>query len=241
MDLEALIAELMKQDRGAVLTALQNKAQPLFQAIFDKGHSEATGRLSTKVTEAETKLKTLEGELTKAKEQVDTLSKDKPDVQKYMDRVTALETEISKTKEQAAADLTNERVDRRFADLRASLLAKKVDPDYAEVIIGKADVRGRIVSRENKIEVIGPNGIPFTPVEGKSGLDLLTEELITKVPPKFIASGVDRGAGIIEGGPAPGGANHFDAIRAEVNARKPSGPTGIPAIEQRLGMAPATK
>lgn len=241
MDLESVIAFLLTQDRAAVVSALQNKAQPLFQTIFDKGHSDATARAKGKVDEAELKLTTAIGDLTKAQEQIVTLGKDKPDVQKYIDRVTTLEGELKSTKETAAKEVGAIRVNVEQSNLRAQLLALSVDPEYAEVLVSKDAVRQRIVQREDKIEVIGPNGIPFTPVDGKSGVQLLAAELVTKVPPKFLVSGVDRGSGIkIPGAGGETDAAAYDAIRKEVNDRKPSGPVGTEALGKRLGMSPAT-
>jgi hypothetical protein len=244
MDLNEIVAELVKQDTTAVVTALQSKAQPLFQQIFDKGHAEATRRLNEQKTELEGKLSTLQTELTTAKGQIVTLSAGAPDIKKFQDEITRLEGEVAKTKTDSATLLISERLDRQFQTLETRLVAKGVDPEYASVLLSKTDIRKRLqASKDGGIEVLREGGIPYSPAEGKTGLDLFADELMGKVPAKFVSSTVDRGSGVRTGG-AGGGTtedgDYFKTLRADLDKKREAeakttaaGPT---EAARRLGM-----
>lgn len=244
MDLNEIVAELVKQDPAAVLTALQSKAQPLFQQIFDKGHAEATRRLNEQKVELEAKLKTAQEELTTAKGQITTLSSGQPDIKKFQDEVARLEGELVKVKESSSATVLAERLDRQFQTLETKLVAQGVDPEYASVLLAKADIRKRLQpNKEGAIEVLRDGGIPYSPAEGKTGLDLLADELVGKAPAKFISSTVDRGSGIKGGGAGGGGtegADFFKNLREDLTKKREaeakSTVAGPAEAARRLGM-----
>lgn len=244
MDLNEVVAELVKQDPAAVVTALQTKAQPLFQQIFDKGHAEATRRLNEQKTEMETKISTLQTNLNAAKEQIATLSNGQPDVKKFQDEIARLEGDLNKAKEEAKTTILAERLDRQFQTLETKLVAQGVDPEYASVMLAKPDIRKRLqANKEGGIEVLRDGGIPYSPAEGKTGLDLLAEELVGKAPAKFISSTVDRGSGITGGGAGGGGkenADYFANLRKNLEAQREAeaktAAVGPSEAARRLGM-----
>lgn len=249
-ELLASIAKLLGEGKSPadIGKAIQAGAQPVYQYAFDRGHSDATQRSKEKLTEVETQLATTKGELTTATATLTDLQSKAPDVKKITDQFQAQITDL-KAKHKVEVDgmkstVTESTLSRARADLKSALIAKGVDPDYADVLVNKGEIKARMKTTEvGGIEVMTEGrDIPLTAGEGQTPLGLFADELSGKVPAKFLSSNADRGSGV-NGGPSKGSdsADQYKKIREDVAAKNKNIPTGgIDAIAGRMGTARPT-
>jgi hypothetical protein len=218
MEMKEAIAFLMGADRSEVIASLEKDAPGLYQQMFQRGHDVGYGKKNAEVTAAENKAKALVDEKAALEKKVEELSKEKPDVAKIH---ADYAREISTIKELSAKQLTDlnstlaaERESVRFATIESRLVANGMDPDFAKVQLAKPDVRARIKA-DGSILQAGKE-IPIVATGGTNVEDLFAKELVDAAPAKFRTSSSDKGSGDTTDGGAPGGANLFDKIRAEV-------------------------
>jgi hypothetical protein len=244
MTLVELMAELMKLDRTEVVTGLQTYAQPLYQVVFDKGHSTATTRHVTEKTTLEATIAGLSEQIRLKDEALKLANEKAPEIatlrQQHEAAIRDLQTKHEAKLKETNDVLTSERRDRAISELRLALDEAGVNPIYSEVLSLKPDVQKRIrITADGKREVLQADSeIPFAPAKGKSDVSLLAEELATTVPPEFVVSRVDRGSESRGGrGGGPAGATMYDKIRSDAEARQK---TGTPKpLAERLGMTPS--
>lgn len=204
MELNELIQELAKLDLATVVKALHEGAQPIYQAVFDKGHSVATERWETKVQAAEEAKKAAEKRATTAEAKVTELEAKTPDVAKVR---SDYEAELKRVQSEAATQVatmkgsvTAERLARGTADLKALLVGLGLDRDYAGMKAEQAQGRFRF-TETGSLEVLkAGTEIPLQAADGKSPLDLLAKELYDAADAKWKASNGDRGSGTGGGG-----------------------------------------
>lgn len=241
MTLQELLAELSKLDRTEVVNGLQSQAQPIYQAIFDKGHSVARTTYDAKKGELETQITSLTSQLQQKDAELKTANEKAPEIatlrQQHEAQIRDLQSKHeAKIKEKDDA-LSAERRDRWITDLRVKLVEAGVDAEYAEVLSLKPDVQKRIrLGTGGVLEVLQSEGeVPFAPAKGKTGIDLLADELAAAAPPKFVVSKADRGSETkpgSKGGPA--GGSFYDDIRKQAEERNKQ-PDRKPLAE-RMGM-----
>lgn len=223
-----------------------SQTQPVYQEIFQRGHAEETRASKVKFDALTEQSTALTGQLATAQTALTDLQSKTPDIKTVTDQFQAQIADLN-TKNKAKVDAMQAKVDdtllrRGRADLKSSLIAKGVDPDYADVLVNKEDVKARMRPTETgDIQVMAEGkDIPLTAGEGQTPLGLLTEELSGKVPAKFLTSTADRGSNA-HSGPNNGSANgdQFKKIRDEVAAKNKGAVTGgIDAIAGRMGTAP---
>jgi len=248
MDLKELIGKLAEHDTEAVVKALKDGAHPVFQEVFNAGHSVATAKAEEKADELETRAKDAETRAEKAESRVQELEESQPDVAKVREQYQA---EIAELKEKHEVEMQTlkegtktERVNRAVSDLKAALIARGVDPEYAEIKVQSDKVRGRLrPSDGGQLEVLQEGKeIPFQPADGKTGLDLLADEIRGRTDAKWITSKADRGAGAGGGGGAGsgGGGDFYDGIREKAKKqREETAPQGPSAAERLSGAGAA--
>lgn len=240
MDLNELIQKLGEHPKDQVVTALKSGAHPVFQEVFNAGHSTATEQAKTDKQALETQLADVKADLDKATTRVQELEEKAPDVAKvreqYQTEITDLKTKHEQELEDRDQRLRNERMGRAVSDLRTKLVERGVDGEYAQVKVERADVRARLRHNDDgQLEVLqAGKEIPFQPADGKNALDLLADEIREGTDPKWITSNADRGSGTGGGGGRPGG-DMFDRIRKETKEREKA--QGARSPEERLGLS----
>lgn len=216
-DLIAKLTDLSKQEGKVELDAteaLHQAAQPIYQAVYDRGHGQATKDLNQKVADAETAKTKAETDLAAANE----LFKGKPDVEALRaQHRTDLERvqNQAKTREEALQKrLQEERSGRALSDFRGHLKGKVVD-DYAVVLAERPDLKSRIRHKEDgKVYVVqAGTEVEVQVPAGKDPLQLLAEEVIQSAPSTLRLSGADGGSGITTGATGATGGS-YDPVAA---------------------------
>lgn len=117
--------------------ALKQSAQPLFQEVFNRGHSTAAQDDRTKLTELEQKVQTLESERTNLTQQIETLKSEKPDVARitseFEAKIAEANTRADQARKEARDMVARAHEDIAVAQLRSKLAGKLV-PEYADVV-----------------------------------------------------------------------------------------------------------
>lgn len=242
---DELIAEILKLDKGSVVTALQAQAQPIFQSIFDKGHAAATARFNGEKSELEGKITGLNETIRTKDTQIQQLSEKAPEVatltQQHQTEINRLKEEQKNALRVANETLIGERRSRARGDLRVKLVGLGVDSDYAEMLVNKPDMEKRIrPNAQGQMEFIrADNDAPYAPAQGKDVLDLMAEELKAVVPPKFITVSGDRGSGTRSADSGSGGgkgaAGKYEAARTDVTKKEERASTSISARDRLAG------
>jgi hypothetical protein len=246
--LEELIAEILKQDHPAVLTALQKSAQPIFQGIFDKGHAAATQRYTAEKATLDGTIANLTTQNQQKDEQIRQLGEAKPDVvamqTKHAADIQRLEDKHKNELKVANDTLIGERMSRTGSDLKTKLVVLGVDAEYAEVVVSKAEREKRWRPNAKGIVEIfrADTDAPYAPAQGKDALDLLAEELKTAVPPKFITVNGDSGSGTTTSTTgAATGKKKFDNIREDVKKKEAASASTTTAAQRLAGGGGAVK
>jgi hypothetical protein len=242
MTLDEILAELNKLDRQQVVGALQAQAQPIFQAIFDKGHSTATAKAVTDRSELESKIVGLNTTITQKDQQITELSAKAPDVAalttKYEGQISQLKNQYKLDLEARDSVLVSERQSRLLSDLRSKLVAGGVDADYADVLVNKSSTTKRFKpNKEGKIDVLQADSeAPVVAATGKDVLDVIAEELKTGVPSKFVVATSDSGSEVNgQGKGTSRGGNIYAEIRNDAKKRSEDR-AKTPSVRERMGI-----
>ncbi len=219
------LLELLKKyehntDHDPIIQGLRASAQPLYQGIFNAGHSEATARAQAKTMELESRIAALTTEKQGIQTKLDELNGKAPDAEKlkgqYEGQITAKDAEIAKLKQQ----VNDVRLAGHYPLLAVALAEAGVDAEYAElVMVPREDVKTRLRLDEKGQLLITQKGldIPIVPGQGETALKALAKELAADVPAKWRNAKVRRGSGVRDGDSngEGGGTNVFDKIREE--------------------------
>jgi hypothetical protein len=246
MTLEELLAELAKLDRTQVVEGIQKSAQPIFQAIYDRGVGFANAKWGPEKTALEGQVASLTSEKQTLETRVRTIEEKTPDLaaerQKFDAQIQAEQQKYEAKLKAAQVQLQAERKSRAVADLKAKLIAAGVDSDYADVMTLKPDVQKRInFTDAGTMQVLQANSdIPFAAAGERTGIDLLADELKTGVPAKFLLVNSDAGSGTEGTGNGAGGAagaakNLFKDIRKQAKDKQEAA-VKAPTAAERLGM-----
>lgn len=251
MDLDAAIAVLMGHaDRGAVVKALTDSAQPIYQAIFDKGHAAATARKAEDVAEVQRRLDAASATIQTMERELEKLKGEQPEASKLHDQY---KSEIEQLKESHKKDVAKlreaigtERLRRAQADLKVKLTSGRKDygdavleDAYADVLIQHPDTLKRLkFTDDGRLEVLqAGKDIPLQVGDGQEPINLLAQELKQGANPKLIVSNVGTGSGENgTTGASGGGKNFYDTVRDNVKKEQEAKrPTNKSAAE-RLGV-----
>jgi uncharacterized phage infection (PIP) family protein YhgE len=244
--LEELLAELNKLDRNQVVTGLQTHAQPIFQVIFDRGHSTATATAKAERTTLDAQLASLQEQIRQLTDQNRQLSDKAPEAaalrKQHEDAIAVLRKEYEDKLKEKDGLVAQERMNNALANLRGKLLggSSKLDEDYAAVLVAKPELAKRLrFTSDGKVEVLqADSATPLAAPQGKDGLDLLADELKAAAPTKFVTVESDRGGGAPPAGGGAAGAGKgdmYERIRTEATARREA-TSKVPSARERMGI-----
>lgn len=231
MEIDKIIEEILKVDKKAFVTALQEKAKPFYQQVFNEGHASATGTfrdekkvLTDKVKESEDKIVELQGEFDAYKTKApDTATLDK----QWGDKLEAEKLKMKNYKEQIAEERKTEKRISATVKLH-NLLAggdTGVDAEYADALVNKPSYQSRLSFDESgNLRVLqAGQEIPFAGNE-EAQLKALAEEIDATVKPIYRRSTAGSGSGRsnTSGGSAAGGKSKWADIREKAKADNPS-------------------
>ena len=205
----------------AVAKLIQEEAETVYHVIYNAGHGKATAEKNVIIQAKDAEIAQLKTDAETKDIRITELEKKTPELetirQQYEDQIKTIKAEHKTAIEAKDGQIQSERTGRARSDLRAKLT--KLDPLYAEVAVRGAEGRMRF-NDKGELEVLQKGlEIPFVPSEGKSGLDLLADEITTEADPRWVTSNVDTGAGSEKGNNTPAGKDFFESIRT--SAPKP--------------------
>lgn len=246
MDIREILGQLAEADADEVAAALKEKLQPVYQTIFNRGHSTATERASTREESLNELLNAEREKRQKLEREIDELRDKTPDAQEqrkqYEARIAELEDEMKALKESSKERVRNVIKRGAVADLQATLVSMGVDPDYAEVLVSKPGTQARIAvngdDEGEQFEIAVMQEGREIPIQTDNPIKAYAEELRKSVPSKFIVSTADRG-GETGGGGAGGSRSTFDRIREEARKRSEAGAGDRKSAAERMGLGAA--
>lgn len=243
----ANLADLIKDLMAAgtpqeIAGGLQSHAHPVYQEIFNRGHAEETKDATKKIEAKDAEIARLGTELTAAQEKAKKLEKSEPQWEtkerEYQTEIADLKDKAKNAKAEAQALVLDERRKTALTELKSKLIARKVHPDYAEVLADKREVRDRVTFNDDGSRKVLQAGkaIPLSPAEGQDVLDMLSDELVAKVDKVFIMANGDHGSGTATGGGA-GSGNFLKDLKARTEAERAAKAkvnNATPSLDERL-------
>lgn len=230
----------LNPDAETFATTIKEIAQPLYQVVFNRGHSTATQSLKQEKDTLEANLATANTRVTQLTTDLETERKKSPDVasvrEQYEGQVTQLKEQLKEAKRTHATDVKSLLHDQQLAALKVKL-AGKLDADYIDIQAEKHKQRIQ-VAEDKKITVLqdGQN----IPIASDDPISALADEIVQKSPAKFVVSGVGAGAGVNNGAGAGGGTKTvFDRVRDDAKKTQRVTTQGKTA-DQKLGMVTTT-
>lgn len=232
MDLDQLLAELIKHPIQDVVAKLPRGSGTLFQTVFDQGHGAAHATHTARVTALEQERTALQGKLSEATNKLSELEKggDKsaPDAAalrtQYEEQIRTLTEQHTAAINALKAERVNERQTAAFTNLRNMLIARGVDADKAAVMAAQEDVRARLRFSEDAatFDVLQKGkDIPLAVTGEQSAADLLVNELVDGLDPKWITTPVVRGSAVQNQSGAAAGGSFLSDYRSRLeNERK---------------------
>lgn len=197
----ATLGTIAAADLDDATKALKDSAQPVFQAVFRKGHGTAQADYegeNGKLTKALAEAAALKTRAETAEQQLVEVSKKAPDAEKlnkdWQAKLDAKDQELEVERKARK----QEREARKLSDLQANLTG--LDPEYARFKASEHADRlhvkddGTVELREKDSQV--PVQIPH----GKTPYQVLAEEIVTKAPAALRVSNADSGGGTSGGG-----------------------------------------
>lgn len=250
MELEELFTALMAHsDRKAVVKGLHEHAQPIYQLIFNRGHTAATSKGEEKATSLEEKITKLEADLAAAEKRAKEAESKTPDAAAIRAELTQqLEAERAKHRDDLKALREAHKgtlQEREISNLQRLLVEAGVEKRYAKVLAADPDVRKRLKIEDNGTLTVlqaGKDAIPVAVDEGKDPMSVLVAELKAETPAEFVTTGIDpNGSGERRtpgSGANAGDSAYFDGLRKSAEeARKAAAPAaGADPLAQRMGM-----
>lgn len=233
-----LVAQLKELPKDDVVKALQSGAHDVWQDVYNAGHANATARGADATKTKDDELKAALAAQTKAETQLESLQKSQPDLAKVREQY---DTEIAELKTKHTDELqseSNKRVEsetkRAGGDLRSQMVALGVDPDFADVVADKPNVKSRISFVDGAVVVMqAGKDIPIHAAEGQTAIGVFAEELTGAVPAKFKNSNADKGSGMHRSGSNSSSGNQYDQLREDAKARREQAqPAGKTAAEK---------
>jgi len=198
----AAVKLLAEADPKEVAEAMKADAASAYQAVYQSGFTTAHKDAKTKLSAKDEEVARLAAELAERGEEIARLGAAQPDFAAEKQRLTDALTKAKQEAEAAKAE-ASERVkavhkQKALADVRAALVSKDVDPEYAEMVLAaKAAERVR-VAEDGAVAFLDADGL--TPLQ--NGLDGLAAQLVAGLDAKWLRSKADGGAGVTPGGHA---------------------------------------
>ncbi len=225
------LTELAKKfepaNTDAVHSIVQTHFHPVFQRINDGGRAAANADNKAKLEEKENLVRTTQGLLDKAKEDLKLLTEKTPEVavlrREYEEKIRGLEATHKTQLEERDRLVVQGHQDRAVSDFVSTITTLGVDAEYARTVLAsRADIKSRIRVKDGKVEVLqaGQQELTITPAANKTSIDHLAEEVFGTVGDKWKVSKISgRGPKTDASGNLPNGTNKFDAIREAEKSR----------------------
>lgn len=199
------IAKIMSHaDRDELVAGLKDHAQPVFQAVYNKGHSDATARAKADRVTLETERDGLKTRAETAERERDELKSKQPDRAtidaQWQEKVRKLEEKHAgelKDRDTRIARLTT---DTTVEKLEVAMRDAKLHPEYARLRAG--EVAARIHYRDDGTPELYEEGtqIAVQIPSGKTVWQVAAEQAKEKAPSIFVLAGADAGGGAGSGG-----------------------------------------
>jgi hypothetical protein len=207
-------------DPAKVAAALQASVQPVWQAAYNRGHSDATKRAEEKAATLAADLEAAKATAEEARGKIAELESKTPDAEKIRSEYKEQIAKLTREREEAEATLKqklgDERRRRATGDLSTALRKAGVDPLWADDFARREELARRIRHTDDgNIEVLqeGSTEVTLQAPDGTSPLAVLASEYAKKLEPRFLASNGDSGSGLTPGQPG-GGAGGYDPVDA---------------------------
>lgn len=245
MTVEELVAELAKADQAEVVQMLQTKAHPLWQGIFNQGHSTATAQAKKDREKVETDLQAANAAVEKAKADIAKLEEKAPDMAKlrtqYETQIQELQQKLKAAEDGVSGIKRETTLEMQLKELQSKLIAAKVHPRIAKIVISDKEIRDRLTINDDGSVTVKQHGkdIPMVVASGQDVLDALATEIAGGLGPELLSGSGDRGTGLTGGSPAKGSSAFFDQIRKDAMEERKVTEKPKPATE-RLGMTSTT-
>jgi hypothetical protein len=199
-----------KDKLKAIADGLHKHAQPVAQALIDRGAGKKGGELKARIETLEREKKEAQDSLTELSQEFDEFKKKVPDAA----AIEAKADEKWKKKHQAVEDRAKAAEERFRASRKGSvrsefvqeLIALGVDPDYAKETLGPKHDGQFKLREDDEVDILQLGGTdPLESNGDKSAARLLAEQVVKTVKPVFITAGVDSGGGVRSGTGGGGG------------------------------------
>lgn len=229
MDLTELMKgldEAWAEDSKAVLDALKTGPGTLYHTAFQSGFNEAEQRREGQLKTLKAEKEEAETKLAEAATRISELEEKSPNVEKitrqWEEKLKATKSKLEAERDDARTQLRNSKATSELDRFEKMLLAKKVDPDKAFVLRQKNADRFKPEGEGADTKVViteAGKDIPLTATGEKTPLDVLVEEVLPTIEPKWFTEPVDtNGSGAGKGGAPSGSKNRYQKIREETKA-----------------------
>ena len=233
---KSALQTLKEADPADFATELKETAQPLYQKLYNAGHSDATKSSKQKQADLEKQLADEQAAKQAAEEQAAELREKQPDIAKlneqWQAKLAAQKKKDDERYEQEKTARQTEREARKKSDLKAALTG--LDPAYIEIAAERHADRIRY-GEDGKVQLLEENSeVPVQLGDGKTPFVALADEIKGKADPRWHLSNADRGSGT-EGGSGAGGSTLYERIRAEQKAKQEQEAERRRSIAERVG------
>lgn len=233
-----VIATVDAGDIDEAAESLKTEAHPVYQRVFNAGHSTAKSKADGDKQTFETELTEAKEEAERLKTELDELKEKTPD-RAAIDAQWQQKLDREKAKIQEQLDAATQKVGRLTTDTTVeksenALLGAGIRPRMAKLLAKEA--AGRISYDEQGNAVLKEAGsdIPVQVPTGKSAFQVLAEQEKAAADPADLVSKADSGGGTDGGG--NGGDSKWDQRRKALEKEREGQKVSGPSVEERLGM-----
>jgi DNA polymerase III gamma/tau subunit len=204
MDQEQLLEAIKNptsENAKTAAAALKKLAQPIYQAVFNQGHSAATEKADATETELKASLEEAQKQAKEAQAKVDEMKKGSPDVAKITEQYEAQITELKEKHKAEKRELVTKAENASLEVHRKAAVDRLVEKHdiprlVAEVLLERAENSSRLKLKDGKLQILqAGKDIPIVVDAEQDPLDVYTAELAGAVPAGLKVSNSDRGAG----------------------------------------------
>lgn len=183
---------LLKSHADHELVIAELKGSPLYQAVFNEGHSDATTRGKTKAKDTAEKLKAAEDRATEAETALAEAKKGAPDLEardkKWQAKLDAKQAEVDKalgTIDAVRGESIRDKVE--------VAIAGKLRPKYAKLLA--PTLAKQVTRKDDGTFEFHDEGIPVQVPKGKTIWDVVAERAIADADPEDVLTNADSGGG----------------------------------------------
>lgn len=206
---DKLIEQLTTLDPTEAADALKQHAQPLFQLIFNQGHSAATAANKSKLDALNGQLEELTSGRTTLESELEELRKKQPDLEKWKEEKEAAllrQAEAHKAETERLRQAIRDRVTgNERLQLVNALVNKGVDKWMAEKVVGQDELRrlGVQLGEDGSpsVRYYQPDGeTPLALSDGVKPHDVIAQDIIGSMPEALRPRNGQRGSNLASAG-----------------------------------------